>query len=42
VAAGLVSQGLAIFDSLRGGIAQAADEVEEPPFIGKAELGTTA
>jgi flotillin len=42
VAAGLVSQGLAIFDSLRGGIAQAADEDDEPPFIGKPELGTSA
>src|SRR5258708_5763558 len=42
VAAGLVSQGLAIFDSLRGGIAQAADEDDEPPFIGNPELGTGA
>ena len=42
VAAGLVSQGLAIFDSLRNGIAQAADEDDEPPFVGKSELGSSA
>ncbi len=42
VAAGLVSQGLAIFDTLRSGIAQAADEDDEPPFIGNPELGTGA
>jgi uncharacterized membrane protein YqiK len=42
MAAGLVSQGLAIFDSLRGGIAHTADEQDEPPYIGKPELGTSA
>jgi uncharacterized membrane protein YqiK len=42
VAAGLVSQGLAIFDSLRNGIAHAADEDDEPPFVGKPELGSSA
>jgi flotillin len=42
VAAGLVSQGLAIFDSLRGGLAQAADEDDEPQFSRNSELGTSA
>jgi flotillin len=41
VASGLVSQGLAIFDTLRGGIAQYDEADDEPSLIGNPGSGSS-